>query len=458
MTIIDPADSLENLRTLCGGAVALPGDEGFDAARSGFNLALDQRPAAVAYPADAAEVAAIVRYARGNGLRVAAQGTGHNAGPLGDLRDTVLMKTSGLQGVEVDPVARRARVGAGVRWEAVMDAAAPHGLYPLHGSSPTVGVVGYSLGGGMGWLARSHGLQTNSVTAIELVTGEGEFVRTDAKHDPELFWALRGGGGNFGVVTAIEFKLYPLREAYAGMLIWDWTHAERVLTAWNEWTKTAPDNVTTSLRIMQMPPIPEVPEPIRGRQLVMIDGAVTGEDPEAVIAPLRALEPEMDTFATVPASALTRIHQDPEDPVPYVSESALVEELPAAAIEAIVKLAGPGSGSPLLLLELRQLGGAVGRIAPGHGALPRLEGQFVLFMLGMAMTPEMAAAAVEHAEGVKETLQPFLGTGHYLNFAEYKVDPAASYGAFTYRRLRVTKRRVDPDNVIRANHEIPPVE
>ena len=458
MTIIDPADSLENLRTLCGGAVSLPGDEGYDAARYGFNLALDQRPAAVAYPADPAEVAAIVRYARHAGLRVAAQSTGHNAGPLGDLRDTVLVRTSGLQGVEVDPVARRARVGAGVRWEAVMDAAAPHGLYALHGSSPTVGVVGYSLGGGMGWLARSHGLQTNSVSAIELVTGEGEFVRTDAQHDPELFWALRGGGGNFGVVTAIEFKLYPLREAYAGMLIWDWSHAERVLTAWAEWTKTAPDNVTTSFRIMQMPPIPEVPEPIRGRQLVMIDGAVTGDDPEAVIAPLRALAPEMDTFAMVPASSLTRLHQDPEDPVPYVSESAIVETLPAAAIETIVELAGPGSGSPLLMFELRQLGGAVSRITPGHGALPRLEGEFVLFMLGMAMSPEMAAAAVEHAEGVKDALEPCLGAGHYLNFAEYKVDPAASYGAFTYRRLRVTKRRVDPDNVIRANHEIPPVD
>src|SRR4051812_39939409 len=458
MTIIDPADSLENLRNQCGGAVALPGDDGYDAARSGFNLALDQRPAAVAYPGDAAEVTALVRHARENGLRVAAQGTGHNAGPLGDLRDTVLVKTSGLQGVEIDPVSRRARVGAGVRWEAVMDAATPHGLYPLHGSSPTVGVVGYSLGGGMGWLARSHGLQTNSVTAIELVTGEGELVRTDATHDPELFWALRGGGGNFGVVTAIEFKLYPLREAYAGMLIWDWTEAERVLTGWAEWTKTAPDNVTTSFRIMQMPPIPEVPEPIRGRQLVMIDGAVTGDDPESVIAPLRALAPEMDTFATVPASALTRIHQDPEDPVPYVSESALVEELPRAAIETIVKLAGPGSGSPLLLLELRQCGGAVGRITPGHGALPRIEGEFVLFMLGMALSPETAAGAVEHAGRVKEAFAPFLGAGHYLNFAEYAVDPAASYGAFTSRRLRVTKRRVDPDNVIRANHAIPPVD
>src|SRR4051812_8615001 len=222
MTIIDPARTdLSAFRDLCGGAVALPGDDGYDAARQAFNLAVDQRPAAVAYPADASEVSELVRAARDAGLRVAAQSTGHNAGPLGSLEGTVLVKTSGLGGVEVDPLRRTARVGAGVLWEDVVDAAAPHGLIALHGSSPNVGVTGYSLGGGMGWLARSHGLQANSVTAIELVTADAEIVRTDAEHDPELFWALRGGGGNFGVVTALEFRLYPLREIHAGFMLWD---------------------------------------------------------------------------------------------------------------------------------------------------------------------------------------------------------------------------------------------
>ena len=214
MTMIDPAPAL---RDLCGGAIALPGDDGYDAARQAFNLAVDQRPAAVAYPADEHEVAAIVRAAREHGLRVAPQATGHNAGPLGSLDRSILVKTSGIGGVEIDAVNRIARVGAGVLWEEVVDAAAPYGLIALHGSSPNVSVTGYSLGGGMGWLARSHGLQANSVTAIELVTADGELVRTDAQHDPELFWALRGGGGNFGIVTALEFRLYPLSEVYAGM-------------------------------------------------------------------------------------------------------------------------------------------------------------------------------------------------------------------------------------------------
>src|SRR6478735_1799537 len=373
MTIIDPART--DLRDLCGGAGALPGDDGYDAARQAFNLAVDQRPAAVAFPADAGEVSDIVRHARATGLRVAAQSTGHNAAPLGDLTSTILVKTSSLGGVEVDPERRIARVGAGVLWEDVVDAAAPHGLIALHGSSPTVGVAGYSLGGGMGWLARSHGLQTNSLTAIELVTADGEIVRTDADNDAELFWALRGGGGNFGVVTALEFRLYPVSEIYAGFMMWDWSESERVLEAWAEWAVNAPDHVTTSFRIMQLPPLPEIPEPIRGRSIVLIDGAVQG-DP-AVIEPLRALGPELDTFAVVPAPSLVRLHQDPEEPMPYTSDSALVRELPAEAIKTLVELSGPGSGSPLAIVELRQLGGALGRATPGHGAVAGVKGQFV---------------------------------------------------------------------------------
>ena len=271
----------------------------------------------------------------------------------------MLVKTSGIGGVEIDAERRIARVGAGVLWEDVVDAAAPHGLIALHGSSPNVGVTGYSLGGGMGWLARSHGLQANSVTAIELVTADGEIVRTDAQHDPELFWALRGGGGNFGIVTALEFRLYPLREIYAGFMLWDWTEAERVLTAYAQWAADAPDHVTTSFRIMQFPPIEDVPEPLRGRSVLMIDGAVQG-DP-AVIEPLRALAPEIDTFAMVAAPSLVRLHQDPEQPMPYMGDTALIED---AARRGDRRAAGgrrPGLG----------LAAGRRRAAPGGGALRR---------------------------------------------------------------------------------------
>ncbi len=445
------------LRGLCGGAVHLPGDPGYDAARAPWNVAVDQRPAAVAYPASAAEVADVVRAASAAGLRVAVQGTGHNPGPLGDLSGSVLLRTSAMTAVTVDPAARTARAEAGTLWLDVVEAAAPHGLVPLHGSSPDVGVVGYSLGGGLGWYARQLGLQSNSVTAVELVDATGELVRTDPDHDPELFWALRGGGGNFGVVTAIEFTLYPVDTAYAGMLVWDWEHAHAVLTRWTEWAETAPDSVTTSWRLLQLPPIPEIPEPVRGRNLVVIDGAVLAPDDQAeqILAPLRALSPEMDTFARVPAGSLVRLHMDPEGPTPAVSASAVLADLDAAGVAALVAAAGPGSGSQLMIAELRQLGGAVTRALPGSGVLSHVEGSYVLFALAMAPSPEMAAAGSAAAERLVGLMAPWATGGQYLNFAETPVDPRSGFPADAWDRLRAVRSQRDPEGLFQANHEVP---
>jgi FAD/FMN-containing dehydrogenase len=213
------------------GAVVLPGDADWDVARSGFNLLGDQHPEAVAFPVDASDVAAAVTYARRTGMRVAPQATGHNQDPLGELDGTLLLNVSRMQEVRVDPGARQVRVGAGVKWDRVAPRLSAHGLAGLHGSSPDVGIAGYSLGGGMGWLARKHGLQTNAVTALELVTAEGDFVRADHEHHADLFWALRGGGGNFGVVTAIEFAVHPVDELYAGALFFRFERASDVLHA-----------------------------------------------------------------------------------------------------------------------------------------------------------------------------------------------------------------------------------
>ena len=268
---------LEALRAEGGGRVVGPGDPEWDAARSGFNLAVDQRPAAVTFPRDEHEVGAVVAIARRHGLRVAPQTTGHNAGPLGDLADTILLKTAEMTGVEIDAGARRARVRAGTRWEDVTSGLSEHGLAALHGSSPDVGVVGYSLGGGMGWYGRKHGLQSNSVTAIELVTADGRLVRTDRDNEPELFWALRGGGGNFGVVTALEFDLFPIDEVYAGWLIFPWERSAEVLHAWNDLLPSLPEEMSSIGRILQVPPIPEIPEPLRGRNLVVVEAAHLGE-------------------------------------------------------------------------------------------------------------------------------------------------------------------------------------
>jgi FAD/FMN-containing dehydrogenase len=461
-TTLDPTPAsapAQALRGLCGGAVHLPGDPGYDVARMPWNVAVDQRPAAVALPRHTQDVVDVVLAAASAGLRVAPQGTGHGAGALADgpLDDVVIVRTSEMSAVCVDPVARTARAEGGALWQDVVEAVSPHGLAALHGSSPDVAVTGYTLGGGLGWYARKLGLATNSVTAVELVTADGALVRADARNHRALFWALRGGGGSFGVVTAIEFRLYPITDVYAGMLLWDRERAPEVVRAWAQWSATAPDEVTTSLRVMSFPPIPELPEFLRGRQLVVIDGAVLADDTtaEPVLAPLRALGPEMDTFSRVPSASLTRLHMDPEGPTPAVAGATVLDELPEAAVEAFLAQVGPGTTSSLLSAELRQLGGALARPHPGAGALPRVRGAYAGFFVAMAPTPEAAAQGRADARALSEALAPWSSGRALLNFTEERTDTRTAYATGAWARLRAIRAMVDPDGLFLANHPVP---
>lgn len=457
-TFLDPGRA-ESLRGLCGGHLHLPGDAAYDGARTPWNVAVRQLPAAVAVPRDAADVSAVVRAAAAAGLRIAPQSSGHNAGPLAaqGLDDVVIVRTSALTDVSVDPARDIVRVGGGTLWEPAVDAAAELGRAVLHGSSPDVAIAGYSLGGGMGWYARKLGLATNSLTAVELVLADGTRVRADATTNPELFWAVRGGGGNFGVVTALEFRMYPIETAYAGFLAWEQSHTEKVLRTWSAWAPDAPDEVTTSFRVMNFPDMPELPGAVRGRSLVMIDGAVLDGDERAeeILADLRSLSPEIDTFGRVPAKSLVRLHLDPEGATPVVSDSALLADLPEVAIEAFLDAVGPDSGTTLLMAELRQLGGALGRPHEGGGALSQLEGSFAAFGAGIAATPEMAAQG--HADAVRFTsaLAPFTTGSSYLNFAENEVEARTAYTADRWTQLKGIKSAVDPKGLIVANHRIP---
>jgi FAD/FMN-containing dehydrogenase len=443
------------LGTACA-EVYLPGDPGYDTARTPWNVAVDLRPAAVAAPRTTAEVAAVVRAAAAAGLRVAPQGTGHNAGPLTDLSDVVLLRTHHMRGAVVDTKSGIATVGAGTLWEEAVIEADARGCAVLHGSSPDVGVVGYSLGGGMGWYARALGLATNSITGAEVVTATGDVIRVDAEHEPDLFWALRGGGGNLGVVTSLDFRTYPFTTAYAGMLVWDWAHADAVVRRWAEWATTAPDSVTTSLRLMQLPPFPEIPEPVRGRRLVVIDGAVLTADDDAarILAPLRELRPEIDTFGRTDAASLVRLHMDPEGPTPAVSDAAMLGSLPPDGIDALLSAAGPGSGTSLLFTELRQLGGALARPAQDGGALPCLDGQFVLFGVAIAATPDMAARGHRDAQRVTTAMAPWSNGRQYLNFAETAVDTGSGYETAHWDRLRRIRAAADPTGLFVANHPV----
>ena len=440
------------------GSLTLPGHDGWDIARQAWNLAVDQRPAAVVVSGGPDDAKAVVDFARQNGLRVAPQGTGHGAGALGDLSGSILFKTHELTQVDVDADAGRARSAPGALSRDVLNAAAPHGLAALAGSSPDVGIVGYSLGGGIGFLARKHGMQANRVTAVEVVTGSGDLVRADPDNEADLFWALRGGGGSYGLVTAIEFELLPIGGLYAGALAWPWERSAEVLSGWAEWTAGAPEEISSSARMIQFPPLPQIPDPLRGRQLVMIDGVWDGdrEAADEALAQLRELGPEMDTWAEIPAAALVEVHGDPPEPVPALTDHRLIREVPAEMVEAWVEVAGPGSGSPLLFSELRHWGGAIAREPEGAGVLGSISEPYSLFNVGMAPDPALEQAGRAHAAKICDTLDPWASDRRFANFTEAVVDPSLPYGAEALQRLGEIRRNVDPDGLFQAAHPVTP--
>jgi len=446
------------LRDLLDGEVVMPSDPAWDEARLAWNLAADQRPAAVVFVESVDDVVAVVDYARENGLRVTAQGTGHFANSLDSLADTILVKTVRMRGVEIDPDARTARAEAGVPWEEVSLAAAEHGLAALAGSSPDVGVVGYTLGGGLGWLARRYGLAANSVVAVELVTADGRLVRTDRHNEPELFWAVRGGGGSFGLVTAIEFALYPVSEVYAGILFFPFERAKEILSAWREWVESTSDEVTSAGRLLQFPPFSEVPEQLRRQSFVIVEAAFISDEEvgAALLQPLRELGPVMDTFAMIPVEDLRHLHMDPPGPVPGVGDGMTLVDLTPEAVDALLAVAGPGSGSPLVSVELRQLGGAVAQESPADGAVGAIDAGFALFAVGMAADAELVELVEARVDALKAALGPWTAARGYFNFADSPEEGEGFYPPDTYRGLQWMKAAYDPGELFRASHPIRP--
>jgi FAD/FMN-containing dehydrogenase len=434
------------------------GQAGWDAGTQAFNLAFVQEPVLLAVPADEQDVITIIDFAREHGMQVAPQRTGHNAEPLGALEDVILVRTDALRGVEIDAQRRIARVRSGSKWGDVVPRASELGLAALHGSTPDVSVAGYSLGGGVGWYARKLGLSANSVTAIELVTPDGRLRRVDQDHDRELFWALRGGGGNFGIVTALEIELYPIAEVYAGVLFFPWERSSEVLHAWLDWTTTVPEEVTSVGRLLQFPPLDELPESIRGRKFAMVDAVVIGDEGYGaeLLRPLKELEPEMDTFAMVPPVGIAELHMDPPEPVPYTADGMMLGELPGEAIDRFVAVAGPGSDSPLLLAEIRHVGGALTRAQPHHGALATFDASYLTLGVGLAFDEQAHRASHDRLRLLADAFAPYDTGRQYLNFTETHTDPARFYTPEVYRRLRAVKAAIDPHDVVRANHPIPP--
>ncbi|MEJ3406138.1 FAD-binding oxidoreductase [Rathayibacter sp. YIM 133350] len=451
--VYETTAALDALRDRLTGSISLPHDAEWDQVRSAWNLAVDQRPVAVVRALNVHDVILTVNTARELGLRVAPQGTGHNAGALGDLSGTILLRTTAMRGVTVQPESAIARCESGALWMDVTAPAAEFGLAALAGSSPDVGIAGYCLGGGASWLARSHGLAVNLVTAIEIVTADGLLRRVDARHEPELFWAVRGGGGNFGVVTAIEMKLFPLAEVYAGVLFFPLAKATPVLNAWRKWSRTVPESVTSVGRIMKFPPLPELPDFLRGQSFVMVEAAMQlpADEADRLLEPLRELDPAIDTFHPTPVRELDKLHMDPDAPVPSAGNGLMLAELDAAAIDAFV--AATASDPALMMAEIRHLGGAAGRPAAGGGVVSHFAAPYLVFSGGMVMGPEMAQAIHAGLARLAEALRPWTAAGMYQNFAEADCAPEAIWGE-DLDRLRAIKVVYDPQNLIRANHEV----
>jgi FAD/FMN-containing dehydrogenase len=435
------------------GDVVLPGDQTWDAARHAWNLSVDQRPVAVVYPESADDVSDAVGLAAAHGLRIAFNGGGHNAGPIDWDRDTILLRTERMRGIEVDAAERRARVEAGVLAKALAVAAGEHGLAYLAGTAADVGVLGYALGGGLSWMVRRFGLACNTIVAADVVTADGRRRRVDRVSDPDLFWAIRGGSGNVAAVTAIELELVPVTEIYAGALFWPIERAAEILHAWREWIQAVPVECESLGRMLQLPDAPFLPDPVRGRSFVLVEVAFLGTAAagEALVRPLRDLGPAMDTVAMMPPSELSVVNMDPDFPLPYSGEGILLDDLPPAAIDAVVEAF---VGSALLHWEARHLGGAAAVPSPDHGLLDTIDQPFVTFTFGLAPDAD-ALAAVDHSVvRVLGSLAPWDSGRRYLNFAESAMDPRSIFGDAGYERLRRIKAAYDPDGVFLANHAV----
>ena len=448
---------LEDLVRRVAGPVLAADDPRVAGEVATFNLAHTHRPAVVVGATGADDVAAAVSWAVANGLAVAAQATGH--GPVRAVEDAVLITTSRMSSVDIDPNRRTARVGAGVRWADVIAAAAPYGLTGVSGSSSSVGVVGYSLGGGMGSLSRQFGFGADQVRSVELVTADGRIRHVDAETEPDLFWAIRGGKGNFGVITALEIGLVPVVTIYGGAVFFAAESARDVLHSFRTWAPTLPCRTSTSVALLNLPPIEQLPEPLRGKYVVMLRFAHNGPEAEGaeLLAPmLEAGEVLFSGVRAMPYAQADAIHQDPTDPLPVWEKGALLRELSVDAVEVLLASAGPQANSALAMVEVRLMGGALARQPEVPNAVPGREGAYSLLALGV-LAPGSERLVTDLGESILAAMAPW-STGtcllNWLGETATPADVARAWRPSVHQRLMAVKRAVDPDNVFRFGHAL----
>lgn len=448
---LSSAESLAPLRAAVDGPVLFRDDAALAEEVLGFNTAVSSLPDVVVGATSEADVVQAVRFAVTAGLPVHVQSTGH--GVFAPVSGGMLIVTKRMDAVTIDPDTRLATVGAGVKWGAVIAAGVEHGLAPIVGSSPTVGAIGLTLGGGLGPLARSHGATVDWVRGFRVVTADGEVVTASAEENAELFWALRGGKGGFGVVTEMTLELAPLRTIYAGGLFFDGEeNIETALRAWAEWTQTAPDTVTTSVAIMRMPDFEMVPPPLRGRTLLNLRFAYPGDaaEGERLISPLRASAPVyIDAVAEIPYSAVGTIHNDPEEGSPAWVYGTALTGIDQDVLSAMLEHVGPSADSPFLMAELRHMGGAVRPADVAATATGGRDAAYLLTLIALNPTtfgeiaPRVAGALIA---AIAASLSPVTN----VNFSGNPADPIIferSWPEQTRTRLAAARTQYDPNRV-----------
>jgi hypothetical protein len=467
-TLLSPRAALtqEDIRGLASGVagpVLLPHEDGFDAEHAGFELTVPHHPAVVIGATGARDVLAAIRFAADRGLPVAVQATGHGASSPAD--GAVFINSSRMNEVAIDPVARTATIAAGARWEPVINAAAEYGLAPLSGAAPFLGAVSYTLGGGLGLLSRKYGYACDHVRGFDLVTSDGELLTVTADSEPDLFWGARGSKGNLGVVTSLTVDLFPLERVHGGSLFVDGTQLEPALQAWLAWSQTIPAEVSTSVFMMQFPDDETLPEPIRGRYVLQIRLAYAGPQPDdgkKWFGPLRAALPApiTDTVATIPYTQAGTIHNDPPDPVPSYSKTALLRSPEGGIAHVLAELAGPDA-QPVFGVELRLLGGALARTAAVPAALAHpLDARLSVYISSLLPDPTQRDAIDAAQQHMVAALEPWTVTGSVLNFMSGANTGAhmtkSAYAPQDYARLQRLKSTWDPRNMFRFNPNIPP--
>lgn len=453
LTVRTRTSVLAQLRDRIAGDVFGPGDAGYLDARSGFNRLDVHRPAVIAVPDNHFDVVEAVRFAVEEDLRVAVQATGHGTGRPAD--GGLLINTSRLSSVSVDPVTRTARVGAGAPWKTVVDAAAPYGLAPLMGSAGGVGAVGYTLGGGFGWLGRRYGLSSDRVLSFDLVTPDGTPIRVTDSSFPHLFWALRGAGaGGLGVVTTIEIALVEVSTVYAGNLFYPAADAEEIICRFRDWAPAQSEELTSAVAILNLPPTDDVPAPLRGRSFAVVRGCWSGDldAGRAVVDEWREWRtPVVDMWGALPFAAIDAVSMDPTEPMPVMVTTEWFDDLPDEAVDIVAARVRPAPASAPLIVcgEIRHAGGAIARSADNAPNDRGRQGRFLLELVAAVPDPHVALAVESTLRVTRAELEPYVTGAAYLNFtsgSERVARAADAFSADNRRRLDEIRAALDPAN------------